>query len=313
MATINRVQTFRSSVKNQRPAAGSREAGELFVNFADFQIGTIDAAKNPRDLVAVRFFSNATDYSTGDFVFQAGALYRAKGAVTAGAFNASQWDALGTATDLALKENVIAPGTTSQYWRGDKSWQTLDRAAVGLANVDNTSDASKPVSTAQAAALAAKVSLAGDTMTGKLITVTPTTATAAITLPHGAAPTSPVNGDLWTTTTGIYGRVNGATVGPLGGAPDLSAYAPLASPTFSGDPKAPTPTAGDNDTTIATTAFVTAAIAAMPAGGGVTISDTAPGSPTQGMLWWQSSTGDLFISYNDGTSTQWIQVNTVGS
>jgi Collagen triple helix repeat (20 copies) len=41
-------------------------------------------------------------------------------------------------------------------------------------------------------------------------------------------------------------------------------YAPLASPTFTGDPKAPTATPGDNDTSIATTAFVTAAIAAAP-------------------------------------------------
>lgn len=45
---------------------------------------------------------------------------------------------------------------------------------------------------------------------------------------------------------------------------DLAAYAPLASPTFTGDPKAPTPSPGDNDTSIATTAFVTAAIAANP-------------------------------------------------
>ena len=39
---------------------------------------------------------------------------------------------------------------------------------------------------------------------------------------------------------------------------DLSAYAPLASPTFTGDPKAPTPATADNDTSIATTAFVKA-------------------------------------------------------
>jgi len=44
---------------------------------------------------------------------------------------------------LATKEPTIAAGTTSQYWRGDKSWQTLDKTAVGLANVDNTSDATK--------------------------------------------------------------------------------------------------------------------------------------------------------------------------
>jgi Collagen triple helix repeat (20 copies) len=36
----------------------------------------------------------------------------------------------------------------------------------------------------------------------------------------------------------------------------------LASPVFTGDPQAPTPTAGDNDTSIATTAFVQAAVAA---------------------------------------------------
>jgi len=47
------------------------------------------------------------------------------------------------------KENTVTAGTTSQYYRGDKSWQTLDKNAVGLGNVDNTSDANKPVSTAQ--------------------------------------------------------------------------------------------------------------------------------------------------------------------
>lgn len=47
---------------------------------------------------------------------------------------------------------------------------------------------------------------------------------------------------------------------------DLSAYAPLASPALTGNPTAPTPTAGDNDTSIATTAFVTGAISTAGAG-----------------------------------------------
>jgi len=42
--------------------------------------------------------------------------------------------------------------------------------------------------------------------------------------------------------------------------PSDTTRAPLASPTFTGDPKAPTPTPGDNDTSIATTAFVSAAV-----------------------------------------------------
>jgi len=61
-----------------------------------------------------------------------------------------------TSTALAGKEPSITAGTTGQYWRGDKTWVTLDKTAVGLANVDNTSDASKPLSTAATTALAAK-------------------------------------------------------------------------------------------------------------------------------------------------------------
>src|SRR5215207_7682856 len=41
-----------------------------------------------------------------------------------------------------------------------------------------------------------------------------------------------------------------------------AAAAPLESPALTGDPTAPTPPVGDNDTSIATTAFVTSALAA---------------------------------------------------
>jgi hypothetical protein len=51
-------------------------------------------------------------------------------------------------TGLATKEGSIAAGTVGQYWRGDKSWQTFDKTAVGLGNVDNTADALKNVLTA---------------------------------------------------------------------------------------------------------------------------------------------------------------------
>jgi len=45
-------------------------------------------------------------------------------------------------------EPPITAGTTSQYWRGDKSWQTLNSTAVGLGNVPNT-DATNPVNIVQ--------------------------------------------------------------------------------------------------------------------------------------------------------------------
>jgi hypothetical protein len=45
---------------------------------------------------------------------------------------------------------------------------------------------------------------------GKLTTAVPTTTQAGFNLPHGVAPTTPVNGDLWTTTTNMSARINGS-------------------------------------------------------------------------------------------------------
>jgi len=43
-----------------------------------------------------------------------------------------------------------------------------------------------------------------------------TTSYSSLKIPHGTAPSSPVDGDLWSTTSGFFGRVNGSTVGPFG-------------------------------------------------------------------------------------------------
>jgi Cellulase (glycosyl hydrolase family 5) len=59
-------------------------------------------------------------------------------------------------TAINLKENTLAPGTITQYYRGDKTWQTLDKTTVGLSNVDNTTDLLKPISTATQTALNTK-------------------------------------------------------------------------------------------------------------------------------------------------------------
>lgn len=54
------------------------------------------------------------------------------------------------------------------------------------------------------------------TATGLVLTAASATGGAGFRVPHGAAPTSPTNGDVWTTTAGVFARINGATVGPLG-------------------------------------------------------------------------------------------------
>lgn len=89
-------------------------------------------------------------------------------------------------------EPAIAAGTTSQYRRGDETWQTLDKTAAGLANVDNTSDANKPISTATQTALDAKLAtstaastyapLASPTFTGT-VTIPALSVSGALTIP----------------------------------------------------------------------------------------------------------------------------------
>lgn len=77
------------------------------------------------------------------------------------------------------------------------------------------------------------ISAAALTLTGKLTTVLSATGGSGLVVPHGAAPTAPNNGDLWTTTGGLFCRINGVT----------EQYAKLASPSFT-TPALGTPSAG---------------------------------------------------------------------
>jgi hypothetical protein len=125
--------------------------------------------------------------------------------------------------------------------------------------------------------LDAKLNLSGGTMTGLLATVASASGNAGLRVPHGAAPSSPVDGDLWTTTSGMFVRVNGATKDvSLSGhthaisdvvnlQTSLDAKAPLASPTFTGTPAAPTASAWTETTQLATTDYVVETVRTVPA------------------------------------------------
>jgi hypothetical protein len=89
---------------------------------------------------------------------------------------------------------------------------------------------------------AIKVFSAGDNAYYTTFTAGTQTANATYTLPT-AMPSA--TGFLKSTNAGVMSW-------------DTTSYAPIASPTFTGDPKAPTPATADNDTSIATTAFVKA-------------------------------------------------------
>lgn len=54
------------------------------------------------------------------------------------------------------------------------------------------------------------------TRVAPVITMASRAGTAGLNIPHGTAPSSPVNGDVWSTAAGIFWYVNGTTFGPIG-------------------------------------------------------------------------------------------------
>ena len=112
----NRVQSIRSSIAGNRPTG--RLPGELYVNFADAQLGVINAGSTAQDLLPVRIFQVSANYNIGDHVLQGGFLWRAIATVAAGSFNSSQWQQVtpnalplsgGTMTgDLILNRDPVA-------------------------------------------------------------------------------------------------------------------------------------------------------------------------------------------------------------
>lgn len=120
-------------------------------------------------------------------------------------------------------------------------------AQVGLGNVNNTSDANKPVSGATQTALNAKANAADLTAH-----------TANVANPHAVTAAQVGLGNV-NNTADTAKPISTATQTAL----DLKAN--LASPALSGTPTAPTAAAATNNTQIATTAFVAAAIAGVGA------------------------------------------------
>ena len=96
-------------------------------------------------------------------------------------------------------------------------------------------------------------------------------------------------------------------------------YAPLASPTFTGTPAAPTAASGTNTTQIATTAFVQAAIGAIPSAfhfKGVVATVTALSdivSPAEGDVYQVTATGGeyVYVLQGDPAVGSWIELGTV--
>ncbi len=135
-------------------------------------------------LVPKGAYNAATAYAIGDSVSYNGSSYVAIIATTGNIpTDTTKWQLIaaqgatgpaggggGGVTDHTLLTN-IGTNTHAQidtHLASASNPHAVTKAQVGLGNVDNTSDANKPVSTAQQTALDGKVAKAGDTMTGDL-------------------------------------------------------------------------------------------------------------------------------------------------
>lgn len=93
----NIVQTKRSSVAGKVPTAASLAVGELAVNFADQKLYTKDAGGSVIEVAPPMLpdFDPTAAYAAGDLIFRGGQILAANSALTAAAFDATNWDTVG--------------------------------------------------------------------------------------------------------------------------------------------------------------------------------------------------------------------------
>jgi hypothetical protein len=131
-----------------------------------------------------------------------------------------------------------------------------------------------------------------------------------ITAPASLATLTIANSGAFT-TTGAFGITLNATASTNVTLPTSGTLAVLASPTFTGTPAAPTATAGTNTTQLATTAFVTTAVAAVPGSTPLTLQHGGVANGSQTLL--NIAAGANTTVTDNGTGTLTIASTASGS
>ncbi|MHA8075773.1 tail fiber domain-containing protein [Aquirufa sp. TARAVU-A1A] len=170
-----------------------------------------------------------------------------------------------TAPTATAGDNSTQIATTSFVSTAITSGATPDASTTSTGKIQLAGDLGGTATSPTVPGLSAKAPLNSPALTG---TPTAPTATAgdnstqiATTSFVSTAITSGATPDASTTSTGkiqLAGDLGGTATSPT--VPGLSAKAPLNSPALTGTPTAPTATAGNNSTQIATTSFVAASL-----------------------------------------------------
>jgi len=244
-----------------------------------------------------------------------GSADTAHSALTANVHGIADTSVLATATTVATaKSEAIAAAGTAADTKVSTAVAALTKSSVGLANVDNTADASKPVSTAQATAIATAKSEAIADATSQVNALLAGAPAALNTLDELAAALGDDANFASTVTT------------------SLATKAPLASPTFTGTVTLPAAGIVFSDgtqakagvpsiTTFGSSFAASATLAAgeqdkfVPVAGAVVITLPATGYSTgQSIDFYQASgTGASFASTNSVVGTPGLKFRTTNS
>jgi hypothetical protein len=107
------IKFLKSITPGSRPA--SRTYGEPYFNFGDNQFGGFDSSNVARDLIGVPFFSSSATYAAGQPVNNGGKLYVANTAISAGAFNSTQWYQVTSGIIAVVRRQVFTTVGSSTY------------------------------------------------------------------------------------------------------------------------------------------------------------------------------------------------------
>jgi hypothetical protein len=123
-------------------------------------------------------------------------------------------EAKGTGT-INLQSGVVLANTLK--FNAAASQIIPGATSISLRNNANSADNILVLDSGDTA-IRGKVGVDGQAVSSSTSLATPaaTTAKSSVRVPHGSAPTTPTDGDVWTTTAGMFARINGVTVGPFG-------------------------------------------------------------------------------------------------
>lgn len=184
----------------------SVEWGEILGTLGDqTDLATALNAKLESATAATTYAALAGATFTGEVITPASTTSNAGLTITPGTApstptNGEIW---ATTSDLQIRLNGVTETIAEQSWVTAQGYLT---SAPVTSVAGKTGAVSLVVGDVSGAA-----ALAGATFTGLVTTAASTTTTAGFNVPHGTAPTTPVNGDVWSTTGGIFWRQNGST------------------------------------------------------------------------------------------------------